>query len=90
MLVGKEPNSKEEKMSDLLNQQITLKDRRKLGYAECGNLKGKPVFYFHGTPGSLFECNILTEAANSVGARIIVADRPGFGLSDFKKGRLIS
>ena len=89
MLVGKEPNSKEEKMSDLLNQQITLKDRRKLGYAECGNLKGKPVFYFHGTPGSRFECNILTEAANSVGARIIVADRPGFGLSDFKKGRLI-
>ena len=87
MLVGKEPNTKEEKMSDLLNQQIPLKDGRKLGYAECGNLKGKPVFYFHGTPGSRFECNILTEAANSIGARIIVADRPGFGLSDFKKGR---
>jgi hypothetical protein len=54
-------------MSDLLNQQIKLKDGRKLGYAECGNLKGKPVFYFHGTPGSRFVCNILTEAANSVG-----------------------
>jgi len=85
--VGKEPNNKEEKMSDLINQQIKLKDERKLGYAECGNPKGKPVFYFHGTPGSRFECNIFPEAANSVGARIIVADRPGYGLSDFQKGR---
>ena len=73
---------------DLINQQITLKDGRKLGVCKCGNLNGKPVFYFHGaTPGSRFECNIFPEAANSVGARIIVADRPGFGLSDFKKGR---
>jgi pimeloyl-ACP methyl ester carboxylesterase len=89
-LAGKELNSKDEKMSDLINQQIKLKDGRKLGYAECGNLKGKPVFYFHGTPGSRFECNIFPEAANSVGARVIVADRPGFGLSDFKiKRRLL-
>ena len=72
---------------DLINQQIKLKDGRKLGYAECGNLKGKPVFYFHGTPGSRFECNIFPEAANSVGAHVIVADRPGLGLSDFKKRR---
>jgi pimeloyl-ACP methyl ester carboxylesterase len=87
--LGKEPNRKEDKMSDLLNQQIKLKDGRKLGYAECGNPQGKPVFYFHGTPGSRLECNIFLETGNSVGARIIVADRPGFGLSDFKKERLI-
>src|SRR5271157_2358409 len=76
-------------MPDLTNQEIKLKDGRKLGYTECGNPQGKPVFYFHGTPGSRIECNIFLEAANSIGARIIVADRPGFGLSDFQKGRRI-
>jgi pimeloyl-ACP methyl ester carboxylesterase len=87
--VFKETHLKVANLPGLLDQQITLKDGRKLGYAECGNPQGKPVFYFHGTPGSRIECNIFPEAANSIGARIIVADRPGFGLSDFQKGRRI-
>ena len=29
---------------------ITLKDGRKLAYAEYGDPKGKPLFYFHGWP----------------------------------------
>jgi pimeloyl-ACP methyl ester carboxylesterase len=37
---------------DRTNQQIKLKDGRSLGYAEYGNLDGKPVFCFHGFPGS--------------------------------------
>jgi len=73
-------------MSDLINQQIKLKTNANSGMLNAES-KGKPVFYFHGTPGSRFECNIFPEAANSVGARIIVADRPGYGLSDFQKGR---
>jgi pimeloyl-ACP methyl ester carboxylesterase len=87
--VFKKTHRKEANLPGLLDHQITLKDGRKLGYAECGNPQGKPVFYFHGTPGSRIECNIFPEAANSIGARIIVADRPGFGLSDFQKGRRI-
>ena len=31
---------------------ITLPDGRTLGYAEYGAPSGKPVFFFHGIPGS--------------------------------------
>ena len=43
---------------DLLNQVITLKDGRKLGYAEFGIENGKPVFYFHGHGSSRLEPKI--------------------------------
>ncbi len=33
---------------------ISLKDGRFLSYAEYGDPQGKPVFFFHGTPGSRF------------------------------------
>jgi len=35
-------------------QTIKLKDGRKFGYIEYGDPKGKPVFFFHGWPGSRF------------------------------------
>jgi len=76
---------------DRTNQQIKLKDGRALGYAEYGNPDGKPVFYFHGFPSSrldwpLFDTDAIAARLN---ARIIAADRPGYGLSDFKHGRKI-
>jgi len=37
---------------DLSNQTIKLKDRRRLGFAEYGDLKGKPLFFFHGWPSA--------------------------------------
>ena len=33
---------------------ISLEDGRTLAYAEYGDPYGKPVFFFHGTPGSRF------------------------------------
>ncbi len=39
-------------VTDKTNHTIKLKDGRMLGYAEYGNPEGKPVFYFHGFPGS--------------------------------------
>jgi pimeloyl-ACP methyl ester carboxylesterase len=74
-----------------INQQIKLSDGRSLGYAEYGTPKGKPVFYFHGFPGCRLDW-LLSFSDNSVAglnARIIAIDRPGMGLSDFKRGRKI-
>lgn len=68
---------------------ITLRDGRRLGYAQYGDPNGTPAFYFHGTPGSRLEAGLLTDAARAHGLRLIGVDRPGFGLSDFQKRRTI-
>ncbi|MFC1902210.1 alpha/beta fold hydrolase [Chloroflexota bacterium] len=76
---------------DKKNQTIKLKDGRTLGYAEYGTPEGKPVFYFHGFPGSRLDW-LFSDTNNSaaqLNARIIAVDRPGMGLSDFKRGREI-
>jgi pimeloyl-ACP methyl ester carboxylesterase len=77
--------------TDRTNQQIKLKDGRSLGYAEYGNTNGQPVFCFHGFPGSRLDWPLCdaNNSADELKARIIVADRPGMGLSDFKRGREI-
>jgi len=73
------------------NQQIKLKDGRSLGYAEYGAQKGKPVFYFHGFPSCRLDWLLSdsNDSAAKLNARIIAVDRPGMGLSDFKRGREI-
>ncbi len=63
---------------------FVLKDGRRLGYAEYGDPSGKPLFVFQGTPTSRLPHNPLDAAA---AARLIVPERPGFGLSDFQRGR---
>ena len=74
------------------NQQVKLRDGRMLGYAEYGSPDGKPVFYFHGFPGSRLDW-LLTDPDNTAAeqnARIIAVDRPGMGLSDYQRGRKIA
>jgi pimeloyl-ACP methyl ester carboxylesterase len=72
----------EPKSSDRKNQQIHLQDRHRLGYAEYGDPQGKPVFYFHGTPGSRLHRHPDPTIIDSLGVRLITIDRPGYGLSD--------
>ena len=64
-----------------------LKDGRKLGYIEYGDPRGKPLYFFHGWPGSRFAGKEVDETGKKLGVRIISTDRPGIGLSDFKKNR---
>jgi pimeloyl-ACP methyl ester carboxylesterase len=71
----------------LTDQTIKLADGRALGYAEFGDPSGRPVFFFHGFPASRLEGIALDAPARTVGVRLIVPDRPGFGLSDPKRGR---
>jgi len=75
--------------TDRTNQQIRLKDGRLLGYAEYGKPDGQPVFCFHGFPGSRLDWTYFRDAykVEDLNIRIIVADRPGMGLSDFQRGR---
>ncbi len=69
------------------NQTLELRDGRRLGWAEFGDPQGKPVFYCHGWPGSRIEAGLLHAAARRCKVRLISADRPGLGLSDFQEGR---
>jgi len=77
--------------TDKTNQTIKLKDGRSLGYVEYGVPEGKPVFYFHGFPGSRYDWMLFDsdDSAAELNTRIIAVDRPGMGLSDFKRGREI-
>lgn len=74
----------------LTDQTMKLADGRVLGYAEFGHPSGIPVLFFHGFPGSRLEGASLDAPARAAGVRLIAPDRPGFGLSDPKPGRLFS
>src|SRR5215471_4610530 len=71
------------------NKVISLRDGRTLGYAEYGDPNGKPVFFFHGLPGSRLQRHPDESIATGLGARLITIDRPGYGLSDFQQARTL-
>ncbi len=74
---------------DDIDHLLTLKDGRTIGYCEYGDPKGKPLFYFHGWPSSRLSGAETDTAAKKLHIRVISPDRPGFGLSDFQKGRTL-
>src|SRR5437899_8680089 len=75
--------------TERLHQQIRLADGRQLGFAEYGDLRGRPLFYFHGWPSSRLEPRTGQNICAGLGVRMIAPDRPGYGLSDFKPRRTI-
>ncbi|MBN1982520.1 MAG: alpha/beta hydrolase [Chitinivibrionales bacterium] len=68
---------------------LQLPDKRQLGYAIYGDPQGYPIIYCHGIPGSRLECNPDETIPKRLGIRLIIADRPGIGLSSPKPGRTI-
>jgi pimeloyl-ACP methyl ester carboxylesterase len=68
---------------------LQLSDGRTLGYSEHGALDGTPVIFLHGNPGSRLMRHPDESIAESLGVRILTPDRPGYGLSDFKKKRTL-
>jgi hypothetical protein len=68
---------------------LLLPDGRKLGYAQYGSQTGRAVLFMHGHPGSRLEGAHLHDLGLKLGARIIVADRPGMGLSSAQPGRTL-
>jgi pimeloyl-ACP methyl ester carboxylesterase len=73
--------------SQAIQKYITLNDGRRLCFAEYGDRQGKPVFYFHGFPGSRLEAKLAERIALDTHVRFIGIDRPGYGLSDFEPER---
>ena len=59
---------------------IALTDGRTLGYAEYGDPGGRPLFLFHGTPGSRLAVEFFWPDAPGPW-RVIAPDRPGLGFS---------
>ena len=60
---------------------IQLSDGRTLAYLDTGNPESRPVFYFHGGPGSRLEGLVFDELNQQLGIRMIAPDRPGHRLS---------
>ena len=67
--------------------RVTLSDGTVVGYAEAGDPAGPPVLYLHGSPSSRLEVGLpgIREAAEDLGLRVLAPDRPGMGLSAFRR-----
>jgi len=65
---------------------MRLRDGRALAYTEWGDVHGRPVFFFHGSPLSRLWCPD-EEATEAAGVHLVAVDRPGFGRSDLQPGR---
>ena len=68
---------------------VLLAGGRALGFAEWGDPDGRPVVAFHGDPGSRLMAVGCEELADELGLRIVVLERPGFGLSEFAPDRTL-
>lgn len=74
-------------MSDRTAQTLKLRDGRTLGYAEWGDLNGKPVFYFTSSEASRYSRHPDETILTDLGVRLFTFDRPGRGLSSPHKNR---
>jgi pimeloyl-ACP methyl ester carboxylesterase len=70
------------------DQTIILADGRKLGFAEYGPPDGMAAMLFGGSSGRYLKpCG--DELLDRLRVRLILAERPGFGLSDFQPKRAL-
>lgn len=67
----------------ILNRKIELAAGHTLGYTECGEPDGSPVFCFDGWPSSRLSVWQYDEQMIEAGIRLIGVDRPGLGLSSY-------
>jgi pimeloyl-ACP methyl ester carboxylesterase len=67
---------------------VELPDGRALGYEEWGPGDGFPILGFGGTTMSRL-VHLGHEAPEAAGVRLVLVDRPGYGLSDFQPGRTL-
>lgn len=73
----------------MVDHTVRAESGRKLQVREEGDPRGKPVFGFHGTPGSRLISPPISLDAKKKGIRLLSYDRPGYGGSTPKPGRHI-
>lgn len=69
---------------------LTTPDGRTLAYVVRGPEDGMPVIVSHGTPGSRFVRQPDDALYERQKVRAVAYDRPGYGLSDRKRGRSVA
>lgn len=80
------PDAKDDQEAQCL--LIPLRSRA-IGYATYGPAAGRPLFFFHGLPGSRYDARYITPILDKLNIRVISIDRPGYGLSSFDGQRTI-
>jgi pimeloyl-ACP methyl ester carboxylesterase len=70
-----------------VDDRIVLPDGRWLAFAEFGDPNGRPVFFFHGTPGYRRNPWATDAQFRAAGVRLIAPDRPGVSRSTPQPGR---
>jgi pimeloyl-ACP methyl ester carboxylesterase len=65
---------------------VRTADGRRLAYATFGVPDGRPVLFFHGTPGNR-HADYLESWGRAFGIQFVVPERPGFGASTFQRNR---
>lgn len=69
-------------LDNTMKRSLTLDSGRVVSYEDVGDPNGNlPVLFFHGTPGSRLQLELLPAALRD-GLRWIAFDRPGYGASD--------
>ena len=72
-----------------MDQRTTLPDGRQLGWRQWGDPGGRPLLRLQGTPGSRLSIPPLHREWSDQNLRVIMTDRPGFGLSTRLPGRRV-
>jgi pimeloyl-ACP methyl ester carboxylesterase len=71
-------------------QTIEVEDSRLIAYEEWGDLRGRPMFQLHGTPGSRLSRHPDATLYPSLHLHVVTIDRPGYGGSTALPGRRVS
>lgn len=72
------------------HQQLTLADGNQLGFAEFGPDRGLPMLFMHNVSGSRLQMPVPEQALFAQNIRLIVPDRPGIGLSTWRRKFVMS
>lgn len=70
-------------------ETAACRDGRTLAFARYGARAGRPLYFFHGFPGSRLQAALVHEQARRADVCLVAIDRPGFGRSTPQPRRLI-
>jgi pimeloyl-ACP methyl ester carboxylesterase len=73
-----------------MDELVALPNGGAVGVLTHGDPDGYPLIFCHGTPGSRYGHEFTDEAGRQHGLRVVIAERPGYGLTPFDPAFSIS